>query len=133
MVGTTAVVTFAKLSDHMVAVQPDSDLVHGWHGSPRPPDWQEANGWSGRYRCAGTLTPTPLSNAPTTSSVGSPAGGRQCRLADAGGFRRCDAVRPYWEAGVTHIALVQIGGEAQDLFSAKVAEPLLAALWAASN
>jgi hypothetical protein len=27
-----------------------------------------------------------------------------------------DAVRPYWEAGFTDVALVQIGGEAQELF-----------------
>ena len=27
-----------------------------------------------------------------------------------------DAVRPYWEAGFTDVALVQIGGETQDLF-----------------
>jgi len=44
-----------------------------------------------------------------------------------------DAVRPYWEAGFTDVALLQIGGEAQDLFFKKAAEPLLAALRAASS
>ena len=39
-----------------------------------------------------------------------------------------DAVRPYWEAGFTDVALVQIGGDAQELFFKEAAEPLLAAL-----
>ena len=37
-------------------------------------------------------------------------------------------MRPYWEAGFTDIALVQIGGKSQDLFLKEAAEPLLAAL-----
>ena len=44
-----------------------------------------------------------------------------------------DAVRPYWEAGFTDVALVQIGGEAQELFLKEAAEPLLEALRAASS
>lgn len=44
-----------------------------------------------------------------------------------------DAVRPYWDAGFTDVALVQIGGQAQDLFLKEAAEPLLEALRAASN
>jgi G6PDH family F420-dependent oxidoreductase len=44
-----------------------------------------------------------------------------------------DSVRPYWEAGFTDVALVQIGGDAQDLFLKEAAEPLLAALRAAST
>jgi len=41
-------------------------------------------------------------------------------------------VRPFWEAGFTDIALVQIGGEHQDEFLAEVATPLLDKLRAAS-
>ena len=44
-----------------------------------------------------------------------------------------DAVRPYWEAGFTDIALIQIGDREQDLFLKEAAEPLLRALRAASN
>ena len=44
-----------------------------------------------------------------------------------------DAVRPYWEAGFTDIALVQIGDDAQEPFLKEAAEPLLRALRAASN
>jgi len=44
-----------------------------------------------------------------------------------------DAVRPYWTAGFTDVALVQIGGETQDLFLKEAAEPLLKALRDASR
>ena len=44
-----------------------------------------------------------------------------------------EGVRPYWEAGFTDIALVQIGGETQERFLNEAAEPLLAALRDAAN
>jgi hypothetical protein len=43
-----------------------------------------------------------------------------------------DAVRPYWEAGFTDVALLQIGGETQEQFLKEAAEPLLAALRSAA-
>ena len=36
-----------------------------------------------------------------------------------------EAVRPFWEAGFTDIALVQVGDELQDRFLAESPEPLL--------
>ena len=36
-----------------------------------------------------------------------------------------EAVRPFWEAGFTDVALVQIGGEHQEQFLAEAATPLL--------
>ena len=44
-----------------------------------------------------------------------------------------EAVRPYWEAGFTDIALVQIGGESQDQFLQECAEPLLERLRSAAG
>jgi hypothetical protein len=44
-----------------------------------------------------------------------------------------EAVREYWEAGFTAIALVQIGDEAQADFLKEAAAPLLAALRSASS
>jgi len=41
-------------------------------------------------------------------------------------------VKPFWEAGFTDIALVQIGDELQDRFLAEAAEPLLEQLRAAA-
>lgn len=68
---------FAKLADHLVAVEPDDELVHSWHVvRARPPAWPGVAAWSGKYRCAGVLTATPPSNAHMISSAGSPAGGR---------------------------------------------------------
>lgn len=39
-----------------------------------------------------------------------------------------DAVKPYWEAGFTHVALVQIGGDHQDAFFAAARACILPAL-----
>lgn len=39
-----------------------------------------------------------------------------------------EKVRPYWEAGYTDVALIQIGDEVQDRFLDEAAEPLLARL-----
>ena len=44
-----------------------------------------------------------------------------------------EAVRPYWEAGFTDIALVQIGGDAQARFLDEAAGPLLEKLRAAAG
>ena len=46
--------------------------------------------------------------------------------------RVVEAVRPYWEAGFTDIALVQIGGDAQERFLDEAAGPLLEKLRAAA-
>jgi G6PDH family F420-dependent oxidoreductase len=43
-----------------------------------------------------------------------------------------EAVRPFWEAGFTDVALVQVGGDTQHDFLAKAAEPLLDKLRAAT-
>jgi G6PDH family F420-dependent oxidoreductase len=43
------------------------------------------------------------------------------------------SLRPFWEAGYTDVALVQIGDESQQEFLDKVAEPLLEKLRAAAG
>ena len=43
-----------------------------------------------------------------------------------------ESVRPYWEAGFTDVALVQVGGESCDAFLAQAAGPLLERLRAAA-
>ena len=43
-----------------------------------------------------------------------------------------DAVRPYWEAGFTDVALVQVGDEGQSEFLDRAAGDLLAELRAAA-
>jgi G6PDH family F420-dependent oxidoreductase len=44
-----------------------------------------------------------------------------------------ESVRPFWEAGFTDVALVQIGGDTQDRFLDEVSGPLLEKLRAASG
>ncbi len=44
-----------------------------------------------------------------------------------------EAVKPFWKAGFTDIALVQIGGETQDEFLRDAAPELLERLRAASS
>ena len=44
-----------------------------------------------------------------------------------------ESVRPYWEAGFTDVALVQIGGDTQDAFLEQAAGPLLERLREASR
>ena len=42
------------------------------------------------------------------------------------------AVQPYWEAGFTDVAVVQVGDEGQDDFLDRAAEPLLEKIRAAA-
>ena len=44
-----------------------------------------------------------------------------------------DAVRPWWEAGFTDVALVQIGGDTQEQFLDEAAPPLLERLRKAAS
>ena len=155
--GPKSVEKFAKLADHLVAVQPDEDLVTPGMLRARPPTGPTAGRVVGqipvcwdpdrdaaierahdqfRWFAGGWAVnadlPTPAGFAGATQFV---------RPEDVAESIPCgpdldaivDAVRPYWEAGFTDIALVQIGGQAQDLFLKEAAEPLLAALRAAAT
>ncbi|POX88415.1 LLM class F420-dependent oxidoreductase [Mycobacterium kansasii] len=155
--GPKAVDKFAKLADHLIAVEPDGDLVDSWHAAR-----QVANG-TGAGRVVGQLPvcwdpdrdaaverahdqfrwfgggwavnadlPTPAGFAAATQFV---------RPEDVAENIPCgpdldaivESVRPFWEAGFTDIALVQIGGQHQDEFLKEAAEPLLHKLRAAAS
>ena len=146
----------ALLADHLIAVEPDGELVRDWHTA------RQANGVAGGGRVVGQIPicwdpdrdaaverahdqfrwfgggwkvnadlPTPAGFAGATQFV---------RPEDVAESIPCgpdldaivDAVRPYWEAGFTDIALVQVGGETQEQFLKEAAEPLLAALRSAA-
>jgi G6PDH family F420-dependent oxidoreductase len=155
--GKKAIEKFSNLADHLVAVAPDEELVDAWHAAR-----QAANGANGgrvigqipvcwdhdraaaiqrahdqfRWFAGGWAVnadlPTPAGFAGATQFV---------RPDDVAESIPCgpdldtivDAVRPYWEAGFTDIALIQIGGQDQDLFLKEAAEPLLQALRSAAN
>jgi G6PDH family F420-dependent oxidoreductase len=157
MTGAKAIGKFAALADHLAAVEPNPGLVRAWHAA------REASGMANGGRLVGQVPvcwdperdaavqrahdqfrwfaggwhvnanlPTPAAFADATRFV---------RPEDVAANIPCgpdleaivDAVRRYWEAGFTDIALVQIGDEPQDLFLAEAAEPLLAALRAAAD
>jgi len=157
MGGSKAVDRFAKLGDHMVAVEPDAELVREWHAARQaanlagggrvvgqiPVCWDPDRDaavhrahdqfrWFGGGWKVNADLPTPAGFAGATQFV---------RPEDVADAIPCgpdldaivDAVRPYWEAGFTDIALVQIGGEAQELFLKEAAHPLLGALRDASR
>ncbi|OBA58761.1 LLM class F420-dependent oxidoreductase [Mycobacterium sp. 1100029.7] len=156
MSGQRSVEKFSELADHLIAVQPDKDLVDSWHSARQaangteggrvigqlPVCWdpdrdtaiQRAHDqfrWFGGGWAVNADLPTPAGFAGATQFV---------RPEDVAESIPCgpdidaivDAARPYWEAGFTDIALIQIGGQSQDLFLKEAAEPLLSALRAAA-
>ena len=150
--GEKSVYTFAPLGDHLIAVEPEKQLVDAWH------DARRATGLPGSGRVIGQI---PVCwdfdrdaavkrahdqfrwfaggwdvNADLPTTAGFAAATQFVRPEDVAESIPCgpdldaivDAVREYWEAGFTDIALVQIGGETQDRFLAEAAKPLLVAL-----
>ncbi len=151
--GEKSVHTFAPLGDHLIAVEPQKQLVLAWH------DARKARGLpGGDGRVIGQI---PVSwdpdrdaavkrahdqfrwfgggwnvNADLPTTAGFAAASQFVRAEDVAESIPCgpdldgivDAVSEYWKAGFTDIALVQIGDEAQDPFLAEAAEPLLASL-----
>jgi G6PDH family F420-dependent oxidoreductase len=154
--GDMSVSTFAPLADHLIAVEPNKELVDSWHHA------RQATGLPGDGRVVGQL---PIcwdtdrdaavhrahdqfrwfgggwhvnANLPTTAAF---AGATQfVRPEDVAESIPCgpdldaivEAARSYWDAGFSDIALVQIGGETQDRFLKEAAEPLLQRLRAAA-
>jgi G6PDH family F420-dependent oxidoreductase len=154
--GDRSVETFSPLADHLIAVEPDKELVDGWHSARR------GTGLPGDSRVIGQI---PIcwdadkdvavarahdqfrwfaggwavnSDLPTTAGF---AGATQfVQPEDVASSIPCgpdldaivDAVRKYWEAGFTDIALVQVGDEGQDRFLKEAAHPLLEKLRSAA-
>jgi G6PDH family F420-dependent oxidoreductase len=155
--GEKAIEKFVKLADHFIAVEPDGDLVDAWHAARQaangagpgrvvgqiPVSWDpdrdaaierahdQFRWFAGGWKVNADL-PTPAGFAGATQFV---------RPDDVAESIPCgpdldaivEAVRPYWEAGFTDVALVQIGGETQERFLKEAAEPLLEALRSASS
>jgi G6PDH family F420-dependent oxidoreductase len=154
--GERSVETFSPLADHLIAVEPDKELVDGWHAARR------GTGLPGDSRVIGQI---PIcwdadrdvavarahdqfrwfaggwavnSDLPTTAGF---AGATQfVRPEDVASSIPCgpnldaivDAASKYWEAGFTDIALVQVGDEGQDRFLKEAAQPLLEKLRSAA-
>jgi G6PDH family F420-dependent oxidoreductase len=151
--GEKSVDRFSPLAEHLVAVEPDPDLVTMWDKAKKdktsrkigqiPICWGRdeqqaiekahdqfrwfAGGWA-----VNADLPTPAGFAGASQFV---------RPEDVAKQIPCgpdldaivEAVRPYWEAGFTDIALVQVGDEGQADFIAEVASPLLEKLRSAAK
>jgi G6PDH family F420-dependent oxidoreductase len=154
--GDRAVEELAPLVDHLIAVEPLPDVVKTWNateGAPTIGDPARAIGqipicWDPdedtaikraheqfRWFAGGWSVNADL---PTTAGF---AGATQfVRPEDVADNIPCgpdldavvDAVRPFWDAGFTDVALVQVGGETQEQFLAEAAQPLLQKLRAAA-
>ncbi|MCW2808706.1 MAG: Coenzyme F420-dependent N5,N10-methylene tetrahydromethanopterin reductase-related flavin-dependent [Marmoricola sp.] len=155
--GDRAIAEFAPLADHLIATEPDADLVEDWNatdGAPKIGDRARAVGqvpicWDPdkdaavqraheqfRWFAGGWSVNADL---PTTAGF---AGATQyVRPEDVAASIPCgpdldaivESVRPFWDAGHTDVALVQIGGDTQERFLAGAAGPLLEKLRKASS
>ena len=150
--GEKSIERFAPLADHLIAVEPDAELVSNWHSQVGretsraigqiPICWDPdrdaalaraheqfrwfAGGWA-----VNADLPTPAGFAGASQFV---------RPEDVAETIPCgpdldqivEAVKPYWEAGFTDIALVQVGDDGQQRFLDEAAGPLLEALRSAA-
>ncbi|RLV49647.1 TIGR03557 family F420-dependent LLM class oxidoreductase [Nocardioides mangrovicus] len=159
--GDKGIERFAPLADHLVAVEPRADLVASWNAIPDVPDIGSGEGsaraigqipiswdpsskdaaveraheqfrwFAGGWKVNSDL-PTPAGFAGASQFV---------RPEDVAEAMPCGPdldeivakVAPFWEAGFTDVALVQIGDQTQDRFLAEAAGPLLERLRAAAG
>ena len=151
--GQASIERFAPLGDHLIAVEPDADLLQGWDrvkgtdGSRKigqiPICWapdrdvaveraHDQFRWFGGGWSVNADLPTPAGFSAATQFV---------RPEDVAQAIPCgpdldavvECVQPYWEAGFTDIALVQVGVEGQSEFLEQAAGALLDRLRTAAN
>jgi G6PDH family F420-dependent oxidoreductase len=152
--GTKSIERFAPLGDHLIAVEPRAELTSGWDAARSgaapsrkigqipicwDPDKETAIArahaqfrWFGGGWNVNSDLPTP---------AGFTAASQFVRPEDVASSIPCgpdldamvEAVRAYWEAGFTDIAIVQVGDEGQDRFLEEAAAPLLEKLRSAAG
>ena len=155
--GEESITRLAPHAEHLIAVQPEAELVSTWNataGAPRigqdaravgqiPICWdpdekaavERAHAqfrWFGGGWSVNSDLPTPAGFhgasqfvRPEDVAASIPCGPDLDRIVEA--------VSAYWEAGFTDVALVQVGGEAQEAFLSEAAAPLLEKLRAAAG
>ncbi len=151
--GNQSISRFSGLADHLIAVEPDADLVERWDAAraedgladtpsrkigqipiswdPDPERAKQRAHEQFRWFGGGWKVNADL---PTTESFD--AASQYIRPDDVAEQIPCgpdldaivEAVSAYWEAGFTDIAVVQVGDEGQERFLDEAAEPLLAKL-----
>ena len=154
--GERSVAALAPLADHLIAVEPLAEAIEQWNqtdGAPTIGDPARAIGqipicWDPDEKAAIERAHDQFRwfaggwgvNADLPTTAGFAAATQFVRKDDVADNIPCgpdldaivEAVRPFWEAGFSDIALVQIGGETQRDFLSQAAEPLLDKLRAAS-
>ena len=142
--GDSSIERFAPLGDHLVAVEPDADLVADWdkaHGAGSrkigqiPISWDpdektaierahDQFRWFGGGWAVNADLPTPAGFEgasqfvrPEDVAEAIPCGPDLDKIAEA--------VKKYVDAGFTDVAVVQVGDEGQGRFLDEAAEPLL--------
>ncbi len=146
--GPKSIERFADLADHLVAVEPDADLVQAWDAEKGTktsrkigqlpicwdPDRETAIAKAHdqfRWFAGGWAV-----NADLPTTAGFAAASQFVRPEDVAEQIPCgpdldaiaEAVKEYVDAGFTDVALVQVGDEGQFEFLAQTAEPLLKTL-----
>ena len=142
--GAASIDRFAPLGDHLIAVQPDADLLGGWdaahEGDSRkigqiPISWDPDRDaaisrahdefrWFGGGWGVNADLPTP---------AGFEAASQFVRPEDVADAIACgpdldalaESARPFLDAGFTDVAIVQIGDAQQERFVTEIAGPLL--------
>ena len=151
--GDKSIDRFSPLADHLITTEPDADLISSWDasrsdgGSSRkigqiPISWDPDRDAAverahDQFRWFGGGWDVN-SDLPTTK--GFAAASQFVRPEDVAESIPCgpdldaivEAVKPFWEAGFTDIALVQVGDELQQRFLNEAAAPLLEKLRAAA-
>jgi len=155
--GERSIEHFAPLADHLITTEPEAELIQGWNatdGAPQiGPDGARAVGqipicWNPDAEKAQEIAHEQFrwfaggwsvnADLPTTAGF---AGATQFVTPDdVAGSIPCgpdldaivEAVKPFWEAGFTDIALVQVGDVHQQQFLDEAAGPLLEKLRAAT-
>jgi len=155
--GDKGIDRLAPLADHLIAVEPDADLISTWNGTagaPRIGGSARAVGqipicwgpdrdaavelahqqfrWFGGGWSVNSDLPTPAGFSGASQFV---------RPEDVAESIPCgpdldaivEAVSAYWKAGFTDIALVQVGGDTQRDFLEQAAGPLLDSLRRAAS
>ncbi|GAA3646014.1 LLM class F420-dependent oxidoreductase [Microbacterium marinilacus] len=142
--GDASISRFAPLADHLIAVQPEADLVQGWdehHPSPSRKIGQVPISWDPDKDAAIARAHDQFRwfgggwavNADLPTPAGFEAASQFVRPEDVASAIPCgpdldelaEGVRPFLEAGFTDVAIVQIGDEQQQRFLDEVAGPLL--------
>jgi G6PDH family F420-dependent oxidoreductase len=149
--GDRSIERFAPLADHLIAVEPDAELVQGWA------DHREADGlppsrtigqipicWGLDRQAAMETAHNQFRwfaggwsvNADLPTTAGFAGASQFVRPQDVAEQIPCgpdvqpilDAVSAYWKAGFTHVALVQVGAASQGEFLRFAESELLPAL-----